>query len=612
MRALRPWLAIATVALSACSCEDPGPTAIPAEIALKDTSDPAGPVLAALAYGQVPVNASSTKNLVVHSVQSAALEVAPFEVVADDPAVAAAFSVEPPGPFSVPGASSATVRVSFTPLEVRSYAAKLVVRSSDADRPTIELPLSGEGIAGRVRLVGCVANTDGDPGRCPRTQVEAPGPLELGTIVEGQVEAAQLTVFNDGDSALTITGIAFADPTAAAAAGFAFVDDVDEETVLDALTSTELRLELAPAAPLLGALEATVVVTTDDPFLPETTLVVRATAVPNTPPQACLRVVSVLRRDGSLEEIVAGSPAPVVEPLERIIFDAVAREGCTGDAEDGSSVVLDWGVAGPGDEQPPLEQLPGEPTQRRFIPERPGEYTVAVAAVDRLGLRSETDAEGVPAAITFLVQPRQDVGVWISWEEDRLVDLDVHFVRPGGRLWDGAGGTRSDCHWDNSRPNWGDLQTTTDDPFLAIDDTGTGLLVENVEINSPAAGDYQVYVHFFDDNRPREGARACVADADCAGNGDATVCSVDVCMAPVQVRLELYLESIALDLPALFPAMENPRRLDRPCDAYFAGIVRWPTPEARRGGTLPVFEPASSPNFVSGTPTGASCNPPRG
>lgn len=611
MRALRPWLAIATVALSACSCEDPGPTAIPAEIALKDTTDPAGKALEALSFGQVPVSASTAKNLVVHSVQSAALEVAPFEIVADDPTIAAAFQVEPPGPFSVAGASSATVRVTFAPLEVRSYAAKLLVRSSDAERPLIELPLSGEGIAGRVRVVGCVANTDADPGRCPRTQLEAPGPLDLGTIVEGQVEAAQLTVFNDGDSALTITGIAFADPAAAAEAGFAFVDDVSDETVLDALTSTELRLELAPAAPLLGVLEATVVVTTDDPFTPQTSLVVRGTAVPNTPPQACLRFVSVLRRDGTLEEIVPGGPTPVVEPLERVIFDAVAREGCSGDAEDGSSVVLDWEVNAPGD-APPLELLPGESTQRRLVPELPGEYTVRVAAIDRLGLRSTTDAAGVPAELVFRVQPRQDIGVWISWEEDRLVDLDVHFVKPGGRLWDGAGGTRSDCHWDNSRPNWGDLQTTTDDPFLAIDDTGTGLLVENVELNTPAAGDYQVYVHFFDDNRPRAGARACAADADCAGNGDATVCSVDVCMPPVHVLLDLYLESTFVDLPTLFPAMENPRRLDRPCDAFFAGVVRWPTPEDRIAGVMPSFEPASSPNFASGTPTGASCNPPRG
>jgi uncharacterized protein YfaP (DUF2135 family) len=56
-----------------------------------------------------------------------------------------------------------------------------------------------------------------------------------------------------------------------------------------------------------------------------------------------------------------------------------------------------------------------------------------------------------------------------------------------------------DCYYANPNPNWGD-PGGADDPRLALDDR-TGYGPENIQLNEPYVGDYEVYVNVFADNR---------------------------------------------------------------------------------------------------------------
>ncbi len=94
-----------------------------------------------------------------------------------------------------------------------------------------------------------------------------------------------------------------------------------------------------------------------------------------------------------------------------------------------------------------------------------------------------------------------DLQVSLTWD-DLGRDLELHLIRPGGRLNDVAG--RSDCTWNTcvgSSPDWGVQGDATDDPVKDVDNVGA-FGPENIALNRPAPGVYAVIVEHWGGGQP--------------------------------------------------------------------------------------------------------------
>ena len=182
------------------------------------------------------------------------------------------------------------------------------------------------------------------------------------------------------------------------------------------------------------------------------------------------------------------------------------------DAPDGSSTVL--------------EDTIGDSAELFF--DIAGEYEVQLKVTNEYGVAS------APAKYRVDAIPVDDIHVELLWDTANA-DLDLHmlngtdaefFVEP------------DDVCYCNSHPNWGDSSNPDDDPRLDLDDL-SGYGPENINILHPAANEYPVRVHYFDDN----------------GDGAVT--------ATVRYYIHGELE------------LETSKVLQRD-EVWSAGIVRWP------------------------------------
>lgn len=92
-----------------------------------------------------------------------------------------------------------------------------------------------------------------------------------------------------------------------------------------------------------------------------------------------------------------------------------------------------------------------------------------------------------PAELTALA-------VKLQWGSNGS-DVDIHLVGPGGRFFEAP----LDCYFGNDNPDWGVQGDSSDDPFLDRDDLD-GFGPEEINLSAVAPGDYDVYVHFWDDH----------------------------------------------------------------------------------------------------------------
>ena len=563
-----------------------------------------GGALDALDFGEVPLNGQVERKFVIRSVGPVPLDVSAIEIGSADGESAMAFTPVPAGPTSIRPRDTLTVLVRFQPREVRRYPATLIVKSDDPDHPEMKVELVGDGVAGRLEVFACLPNTDDLKRRCADTQVSPPDALSLGDVTEGAHAAARVTLQNGGGDTLTVSSVAFADPAAAAAAGFTFPTGPEGPggvSVIGSLESGSFKVDFNPPVGTAGPASTTIVIESNSITDPRVELVIEAQVVPNTAPQACLYVREIRHADGTTETFDPGDELPVVEPTDVVTLDAAVREGCTGDAEDGTDVTLAYTVTAPG-ANAQVDRVPAEPLVATLEAEAIGTYTVELLVTDKLGLTATTDAAGTPAVVTFEVAPRRDIAVEIGWRDDPFVDVDLHFVRGDGAVMFSA----EDTYWKARTRDWGTRNDPFDDPLLLLDDTGTGALVETVVLNRPEAGQsYWVFARLTRDDRGRSTAPPCTKDDDCSGD---LACSMitatsGVCLSPVDLTLKVFLRSVEFDVAGL-PGFEAPAQLKSLCDAWLAGRVIWP---ASKNGT-PTFEPANLFPPPEGVPQGAVCS----
>jgi uncharacterized protein YfaP (DUF2135 family) len=105
----------------------------------------------------------------------------------------------------------------------------------------------------------------------------------------------------------------------------------------------------------------------------------------------------------------------------------------------------------------------------------------------------------IEVVVSDCVEP--DLRVTTSWDEAGQ-DLELHLVRPGGRI-NGDG----DCTWTScvgQSPDWGVAGDPTDNPLKDVDDTGP-FGPENVLLAKPESGTYHVLVEYWSTGAPSTG-----------------------------------------------------------------------------------------------------------
>ena len=536
MRRISHHALLLLVLTAACSGNKKA-TGVPASLQL----DPAS-----LAFHVVAVGASSPLTLTLNAQTASPVLLTSATVSDSGDGSASAFAVGNV-PSQVPSNGSATLTVNFAPTSVRSYAATLTVKSNDADRPTQTVTLTGSG-GSRAVIV-----TLEDPAGASAILSDGGLSIDFQEPPGGTSGIAwpEVLMSNTGVVAANLTGFSLANGDA----GFFLPTVPTLPQVLGPEQTKTLQVAFAPPTGNTAShLTDSLTLTFDDPNLPTATINLAAEVSPNTPPVACAWVQSAQELDGTIN-VTDGGSVPPIEPGSLVQFTAFSTDfapaqtpGCSSDAEDPqSALALQWAInSAPAGSHASL-QAPStaHPT---FTPDVPGAYDIGLRVQDTQGASATADVQ-------FTAAPLEDVTVKLLWPNQPLVDLDLHFVRPGGRPFQ-VGDDVSSLTADAGR-DWGTPGDPTDDPRFSGDDVGDGALQESVWLDRPQDGclgdggcSYGVWVHYFQDRRATDGGScgtsACFEGTACGCAGANQVCepgaSGGACATEVEPQVAIFLK----------------------------------------------------------------------
>lgn len=137
----------------------------------------------ALDFGPVMVGQSKSLTLTVQNVGTAPLIVTGM---ASDSFVFTLSGILPP--FTLSSQASQTITVRYTPPDRNEHSGRLAITSNDPERPTVMVTLTGRGARGpSIRTT--------------------PDSLDFGSVAVGEAIERALTIANEGDLALTVSGI---------------------------------------------------------------------------------------------------------------------------------------------------------------------------------------------------------------------------------------------------------------------------------------------------------------------------------------------------------------------------------------------------------------------
>ena len=379
---------------------------------------------------------SDTQEFQIINSGLAELDIASIEIENNEAGI---YTIDPTEGVVEPNESQ-TVTISFEPATYREYNREIVITSNDPDNATIVLPLTGEGIVGPV----------------PDIEI-TPRAVDFGTVAQGQTSTQYFTLTNRGTGDLIIESV-----TIEGAETFQLMTDVSGVSYGLEQSST-LVVTYTPTAE-----------TGDNALI---------TIVSNDPDEGEQTVALLGNGGGEFEYPEARFPCPTeVDPPTTIHLNAINSS----DPQGYEPLTYEWTLLSqpPGStttiEEPTLEYSP-------FFVDAAGDYEVQLVVANSIGLESE------PTTCAFTAIPDEAIQVELVWDKGNT-DVDLHMVMEGYDFYSCAG----DCCWCNPNPNWGE-SGIADDPQLSLDNR-IGYGPEEVEIDTPYDGSYNIFVHYFNGN----------------------------------------------------------------------------------------------------------------
>lgn len=527
----------------------------------------------ALDVGSVKVGASGPGVLRLQAKSNAPVTISKVSLEGGD---ASAFKVSD-SPLEVPALGEEKLALTFSPTEYRAYLATLVIESNDNERPTVRVPVVGQGVSSKILVTptcelsrGCQGTAKVDPpsidfGREPLVRL-LPIPV---------TQLPQVAIVNNGDVDLNVTKTVI---EGADAAAFSIVGNVQIPTegfVFGKGEGINFSIRFVPTSKTQLQYQAVLRVDSDDQENGSILVPLTGELRPNLPPTVCANIIEVVPGDGSATVRYDGpdiwnglkavppdgydfSTSRDIRPASIVTFSAISNASdvtqCTSDPEDGrTGLSFDWKVTGQpsgtsplvlGNAQTPIATL----RPKELSGFATGNYTVELTVKDSQGASTTV-------FMHFVIALKEDFVVQLSWPGFSNVDLDLHLIRPSAVLSPGdpfsgafsffetgpLGKTAGDIHGyaasiQKSQTgfdfDWGDVGTP-DDPRLNLDDKGGGELIENISLNYPendplcaaSSCTYKIMVHYFKDGRDSTSALACNVTGTSCQDGEACDCA---------------------------------------------------------------------------------------
>ena len=339
-----------------------------------------------------------------------------------------------------------------------------MIESNDADQPSIEIAINGEGADPELNVIpDCSQIRD-----CKGTATLVPPAIDFGeepfqrAVEIPTTKLPSVTLINEGAVELVITRLALEGPDAEA---FHFVGnaalphqlpDGTPALILGPGEGQGIPIRFKPTTESQESYAAEVVIVSDDPAHAEVRVQLSGTLGENLPPRVCANIVRVVhpfdplasydtKQDWAplLEPPTGGydfSTSRNIQPNSTVFFSALSNSAdaqtCTTDPEDQrQGLKFQWTLTKwPMGVNPPPIGGSTTATPSFTVPRLPpsvmqGEFELELTVTDSNGLgKSKT----VP--IRFAAVRREDLIVQLSWDGENHafagVDLDLHLVRP--------------------------------------------------------------------------------------------------------------------------------------------------------------------------------------
>jgi hypothetical protein len=344
----------------------------------------------------------------------------------------------------------AVLYVTCLPTTYDTYADTIRLVSNDPDRPELDIPVSCTGV------------------HAPTPDIDLdPSSVDFGAVEVGQTSTAYVNLTNTGDGDLHI-----ASTMQSGAGSFSLYRDPEGDTLSPGSGQT-LIIEYTPTVATgdYGVLS----IVSNDPDETTTDLLFFG----NCEEGDCDYEYPVAIIEGATES----------EPLETFTLDGSSSYDPRGQQLDYYWNLSRWPTGSGGHISSAVDDF------TELYVDLAGEYQVQLVVVNEDGVASAAAKHNVD------VLPSDSVHVEMFWDSPNS-DLDLHLAQEGQPIFL----TPTDCNYCNVNPDWGVEGVNSDNPSLDLDDV-TGYGPENININAPADGGYDMHVHYFRDN----GAGAVVA-----------------------------------------------------------------------------------------------------
>lgn len=393
------------------------------------------------------------------------------------------------------------VMVTCTPSTYTTYANTLQITSNDPDFPEYQVPITCTGIKAPTPDIE-VEPTLLEYGEC---MVEGETCTCTDAVEPSEIDTQWFTIRNLGDGDLTILSMV-------QEGSGQFTEFSSNATGVTVSPGNDEFMVVVGYSPLQATGwegdVGTFTITTNDPDEPVTT-------------------VNLLGNCGGDYQYPVAQILTDQETYEPL--DTVKVDGGSSYDPNGQSLTYAWSlVDAPTGSTVDFSSVSGR--ESSLFLDLAGDYTL------QLVVRNEDNAPSAPARKIVQAIPSEDLRVEMFWDTANT-DMDLHLVQEGYAFFQEP----YDCCYCNPNPDWSD-SSDIDDPRLDLDDR-SGYGPENINIDTPADGEYEVYVHYFNDN---------------TGSTSGTITTASV---------KVYLDKV-MEWTGSMPMSHN--------DVWHVGTIHWP------------------------------------